>query len=420
MQNYALSVIKNLNSLAASGVFAFALLLIPSIATEACTTAVISGKATADGRPLLWKNRDRSFVHNEVTLFTEGKYRAAAVVNAGSRTSIWMGVNEAGFCIENSVTDDLKVKGAKGFGNGSFMKEALLTCATVEDFRALLEKTNKTGRATRANFGVIDAQGGAILFETSATSFVAFDANDSAVAPHGVVVRSNFSMTGRNVTQSLTPEEVSEFPSSERYLRAQALMNERLEEGLEPFYIIRNCMRDMADDTGCCVPGSVNDGEQTLPEFVATKNTISRSTTVSAAVFQGVLPGEDPRLTTMWVAIGDPKFSIAIPCWASCITLAPELGAEQNDSFTKVAQQIREAFYDKERNGITTAGLEEYWQKAWSTEDHIFNFTTRNLDRWRNSPVRAQSLTQNHHSAAANALRTLQQQEQRIATEVVR
>ena len=58
----------------------------------ACTTAVISGKVTHDGRPILWKNRDTSFRHNELVLLEEGRYRALAVVNAGSRKSVWMGV----------------------------------------------------------------------------------------------------------------------------------------------------------------------------------------------------------------------------------------------------------------------------------------------------------------------------------------
>ena len=32
----------------------------------ACTSAVVSGKATPDGRPLLWKHRDTDFLKNHV------------------------------------------------------------------------------------------------------------------------------------------------------------------------------------------------------------------------------------------------------------------------------------------------------------------------------------------------------------------
>lgn len=38
----------------------------------ACTTAVVSGRATVDGRPILWKNRDTSAQHNNVVLLSEG------------------------------------------------------------------------------------------------------------------------------------------------------------------------------------------------------------------------------------------------------------------------------------------------------------------------------------------------------------
>jgi hypothetical protein len=115
-------------------------------------TAVISGKVTADGRPILWKNRDMSTApHNEVTQLTGGRYKAIAVVNAGQRGSIWMGVNEAGFCIENSLSRDLAIKEkSQGPGNGGFMKKALETCATVDDFVKLLEETNESGRTTVA------------------------------------------------------------------------------------------------------------------------------------------------------------------------------------------------------------------------------------------------------------------------------
>ena len=33
---------------------------------KACTSAVVSGKATPDGRPLLWKNRDTGYLRNHV------------------------------------------------------------------------------------------------------------------------------------------------------------------------------------------------------------------------------------------------------------------------------------------------------------------------------------------------------------------
>jgi hypothetical protein len=48
----------------------------------ACTLAVISGKATRDGRPLMWKNRDTDKVDNK-TLFLRVQYAFIALVDAG-------------------------------------------------------------------------------------------------------------------------------------------------------------------------------------------------------------------------------------------------------------------------------------------------------------------------------------------------
>ncbi|MCI0495741.1 hypothetical protein L0Z72_12120, partial [candidate division KSB1 bacterium] len=49
-------------------------------AQEECTVAVVSGKATVDGRPLLWKNRDTSYLDNEVSYFADGKYAYIGVI----------------------------------------------------------------------------------------------------------------------------------------------------------------------------------------------------------------------------------------------------------------------------------------------------------------------------------------------------
>ena len=48
----------------------------------ACTTAIISGKATIDGRPLLLKHRDSNFFQNKLMYFDDGKYNYIGLVNS--------------------------------------------------------------------------------------------------------------------------------------------------------------------------------------------------------------------------------------------------------------------------------------------------------------------------------------------------
>ncbi|MCK4701044.1 MAG: hypothetical protein KAT38_11940, partial [Bacteroidales bacterium] len=72
---------------------------------NACTTAVISGKYTPDGRPLLWKHRDTGFLNNKIVHFNDGKYSYTGLVNSGDHEnkSIWIGFNSEGFAIMNSA-----------------------------------------------------------------------------------------------------------------------------------------------------------------------------------------------------------------------------------------------------------------------------------------------------------------------------
>ena len=49
------------------GVCMMAMALVCTVAPAwACSSAVISGKVTPDGRPLLWKNRETGFLRNHM------------------------------------------------------------------------------------------------------------------------------------------------------------------------------------------------------------------------------------------------------------------------------------------------------------------------------------------------------------------
>ena len=52
----------------------------------------------------------------------------------------------------------------RGEANGRVMRRALEVCATVKDFRQFLDTLSKPS-LIEANFGVIDAKGGAAMFE---------------------------------------------------------------------------------------------------------------------------------------------------------------------------------------------------------------------------------------------------------------
>ena len=352
--------------------FLFLCFISAAAPSYACTTAVISGKVTADGRPLLWKNRDtRDGLHNEVAKITGGKYEAVAVVNAGQRKSVWMGVNEVGFCIENSLSRDLSTEEeSSGPGNGAFMRMALQRCKTVDDFRRLLEETNISGRSTLANFGVIDAHGGAALFETGPKTYELFDANDPVDAPNGYIVRSNFSTTAQKLSCNPVAAELNGIYSSDRYLRANAILEDVGADHISVQEVVRQCCRDLSDDSGKPYPGSINGEAGSLPELIGTGRTISRTTTVSAAVFHGVKPGEDPRLSTMWTMLGDPKFSIAVPVFPVG-QVAEFLAGEKGAEIGEIAISLRDWRLTDDRDGIFTDGVPGIWTDLWNVEDQL-------------------------------------------------
>ena len=114
------------------------LILLFSLDIFSCTTFVISGKATPDGKPLLFKNRDSGEMQNSLVYFTDGKYKYIGLVNGTDdwKTMVWGGYNEAGFAIMNSaaynnnVDDTSDYKDQEGVistqqGRGTFITSRL-------------------------------------------------------------------------------------------------------------------------------------------------------------------------------------------------------------------------------------------------------------------------------------------------------
>ena len=84
------------------------LLLAGGLAAMACTSAIISGKKTASGRPLLWKHRDTGCLDNRVELIKahDDCYEFVAIFDATdpNDTAAWTGFNEKGFAIMNTAS----------------------------------------------------------------------------------------------------------------------------------------------------------------------------------------------------------------------------------------------------------------------------------------------------------------------------
>ena len=196
------------------------LFLMDASTLSACTSVIISGKCTADGRPLMWKNRDTDVLDNRLEHFSGKKYSFTALVNASSREAdeVWIGMNDRGFAVMNTASYNLKdddVPVSEMDREGILMYDALGECADVDDFEAFLDSRSRP-MGVEANFGVIDSFGGAAYYEVSNDKWVKFDVNDATVCPEGYMVVTNFSRSGR-------PED---YRGYERYLTAEAIFRE--------------------------------------------------------------------------------------------------------------------------------------------------------------------------------------------------
>ena len=76
------------------------------------------------------------------------------------------------------------------------MFNALGECRTLEDFEKFLDR-HKRPIGVEANFGVIDAFGGAAYYEVNNQGWTKLDVNDPKIAPEGYIVYTNHSFTGR-------------------------------------------------------------------------------------------------------------------------------------------------------------------------------------------------------------------------------
>jgi hypothetical protein len=275
-----------------------------------CTNAIVSGKVTADGRPLLWKNRDTNFLQNKIMYFEDGKYPYFGLVNSADEDGeeVWVGMNAAGFAIMNSASynlkpddDTTKIQDREGI----VMKLALQQCATLEDFEALLRDLPKP-LGVETNFGVIDARGGAAIYETDNFTFRKFDVNDPEVAPNGYLLSTNFSVSG-------DPEKGSGYI---RFETAGALFEEQLKnERLSARFILSDVTRSLKHSR----VGIDLREQELLPPGTTTfsffRDFIPRFLSSSSIVVRGVTQEESPDYTTMFTILGFPLTSVTVPLW---------------------------------------------------------------------------------------------------------
>ena len=275
-------------------VLLFALLFAGTLGALACTSAIISGSKTANGRPLLWKHRDTGCPDNRVELIKahDDCFEFVAIFDATdpNDTAAWTGFNEKGFAIMNTASYNLNnddIPESEMDREGVVMKLALEHCVTVDDFERLLQQLPKP-MGVEANFGVIDAKGNGAYFETGNYTYKKYDLAD---APEGILTRTNYSYSGRNDDGMGYIREVNE-----KYLIAPHITAGDFTPALFTEEISRTFYHSLLG----------KDFTHSGEEWLVDQDFIPRRSSTASIVIEGIAPGEPAILTTMWIALGYP------------------------------------------------------------------------------------------------------------------
>lgn len=277
----------------------------------ACTTFLISGKYTTDGKPLLFKNRDTEEMQNSLAFFTDGEYKYIGLVDGTKEWDkmVWGGYNETGFAIINSAAYNNNIDDTTKFKDqeGIVMKLALQTCQTLADFENLLNSLPKP-MGLDANFGVIDAFGGAAFYETGNYRFVKFDANDPKIALNGILIRTNHSLSA----------DFTKGYGFVRYNTAVGVLTKAKEEGkISPQFLFNNLSRNLYNSLTKTDLSKDLPEQKNTPEFKFFIDYIPRVMTASAIMIVGAKDYKHIKDAMMWTILGFPLTSVAVPTWIS-------------------------------------------------------------------------------------------------------
>ncbi|OQX95179.1 hypothetical protein B6I21_06765 [candidate division KSB1 bacterium 4572_119] len=368
------------------------LILLPSLIYP-CTTAIISGKFTKDGRPLLFKHRDTGTLDNKLMFFSDGKYEYIGVVNSPDLEGkeVWAGVNSAGFAIMNSASYNLNLNDTTTIKDqeGVVMKLALQQCATIEDFETLLGTLIKP-LGVEANFGVIDANGGAAYYETGNFDFTKYDVNDQTIAPFGYIIRTNHSFTrdaekGYGYIRFQNANELFNIASATNEFSHEFIL-QKVSRSLRHSLTKVDLMRNLPIESG-------------TPCFVDFRDFIPRFSSAATTVVQGVKPGESPEFTTMWTILGFQLCSVAIPTWVAGGEQMPGLlmvNEKGSAPLCDMALKLKKECFPIERgsgkyymNLSAVVNQEEtgILQQLFPVEEKIFELTDSYMSLWRGSKM---------------------------------
>lgn len=371
------------------------LLTIFTIDIFACTSAIFTGKITADGRPLMWKHRDTGQENNKIEYVTGEKYKFLALYNSPDNLKeAWTGTNEVGFSIMNTASYNLKyddVPSNQMDREGEVMYKALATCKTLKDFEKMLDNY-KRPMGVEANFGVIDAEGGAAYYEVNNDSWTKIDVNDPKIAPQGYIVYTNHSNTGK----------LNDGMGYIRYTNADKIVKQHLSRNGEftPKWIMQNLSRSYYHSVlGIDLLKDKEVVEKCGGWFID-QDFIPRRSSTCSIVVSGVKKGEDPKNTIMWTNLGYPTVGITVPLMVVNGSSQPAYMLSSNESQNAYMcdwnlKRKHQIFPIKRGNGkqyMNVNLIEKFMNEALVIENKVFEMSKPIVDKLYKGEAKSQDL----------------------------
>ncbi len=286
-----------------------------------CTIAVIRPEQTTDGRIHLWKNRDVSD-RNQVVHQGRGlngmKYVGIGYGDDGD--IVYGGVNEAGFAIINSNSNNIGTGNTGYDDDGRIQTLALKTCTTVRQFRRILDSTNTAGggRVVPCNYIAFDSTGSISVFEAGRSSYATYPID----ASYSYTARANYSLSGP------APTENSQWGFFRRK-RAQQLISNQISRSNIRIDSMFTIARDIAPEgwTSLRYDYSVKD------KVLDFSGSVCRKTTVSAIFIQSGKRTSSGWLPPVcWFMLGKPLSTTVVPVWPQQESVSSILTDENQSS----------------------------------------------------------------------------------------
>ena len=239
----------------------------PADDPEGCTNVVVSGDRTADGRPLILKNRDISARGiRPQGLFEQppiDDYHGFISLTTCGEAFVFQGVNERGLVAANTFVDaeDEDVSRAGRIRNGVLVRRVLEECTDVADARALVADLD-VNRVRGLTLALADERDAALIELDG-------EQDESRPAEGSVIVRTN---------HFPADEDAGGESSRARLARARELADDLPDVvGVDDLFGIARDHENGPGPNSICRHPTDDDGPLAL----------GRSTTVSTAVFRG-------------------------------------------------------------------------------------------------------------------------------------